>query len=221
MAVNFITFCLPLVPGSPVQLSINSPTTASPIATIAHTGIFIFCRIFVLLHVHLNACCCIIACRDLYFPSIPASSPIQQPSTNPPTAASTLSFTPSTPTASQPPESTTKFDNGDVSLLSTQGPDIASNNNEQLKNNNRNNISDSASKGSKNGAGVAAAVVIVLLVLIGVGVAVAIVVLVLYLRKRDKSLTNCFKGGQSGLFGIGEVFTVRLRTSFVLYTETL
>lgn len=161
-----------------------------------------------------------IVCRYFHLPPIPASPPIQ-PSTNPPTAASMPSSAPSTPAPSQPAASTTKFNNGDVSLPFTQGPDIVGKDNEQIRNNNSNNISDSASKGKKNRAGVVAAVVIVLLLLIGAGVAVAVVVLILYLRKRDKSLTSCFKGRGSGLFGIGEVFVVRLRTSFVLYTETL
>ena len=93
-----------------------------------------------------------------------------------------------------------------LSFTSTQRPNIASNTNEQTRNDDGSNINDSASKGSQKG-GVVAAVVIVLL-LIGAGVVVAVVVLVLYLRKRNKSLTCCFKGRGNGLFGIGELFTL-------------
>ena len=137
----------------------------------------------------------------LYFPPITANSPIIQGqlSTNPLMAASTpSSSTPTTPSPSQPPETATRS-NGGAAPSSTQGSDNII---EQKQNDSGNDVDNSASKGNK---GVVVAVVIVLLLLIGAGVAVAIVVLVLYLRKRDKSLTSCFKGRGSGLFGIGEL----------------
>lgn len=136
----------------------------------------------------------------LCFPPISANSPIIQLSTNPLTTASTPSSSaPTTPSPSQPPETTTRS-NGGAAPSSTQGPDNII---EQKQNDSGNDVDNSASKGNKKG--VVVAVVIVLLLLIGAGVAVAIVVLVLYLRKRDKSLTCCFKGRGSGLFGIGEL----------------
>ena len=149
----------------------------------------------------------------LCFPPIPANSPIQ-PSTNPPTVASTSSSAPSTQISSQPqPETTTEFTNGDGSQLPlTRGPNIPKNVNERAQNDSGNNMNDAGGgKGNKNGAGVAAAVVIVLLLLIGAGVAVAVVVLVLYLRKRDESLASCFKSrGRGGLFAMGGLSVVRL-----------